>query len=102
MFEIDPEEFGLERGVLDNLRGGDAEANAAIIRSVLSGERRDEARTLVLVNAAAALFVGGLAGDLREGAQLAEHSIDSGQAQKKLEELRRSTDRANEFSLNDN
>lgn len=98
MFEIDPEEFGLERGALDNLRGGDAEGNAAIIRSVLSGERRDEARTLVLVNAAAALLVGGLAGDLHEAARLAEHSIDSGAAQKKLEQLRSSTDRAIENS----
>lgn len=95
MFEIDPEEFGLERGALDNLRGGDAEGNAAIIRSVLSGERRDEARTLVLVNAAAALFVGGLAGDLREGARLAEHSIDSGAAKMKLEQLMRMSNEAN-------
>jgi anthranilate phosphoribosyltransferase len=87
MFEITPEEFGLERGTLDNLRGGDAEENAAIIRSVLSGERRDEARMLVLVNAAAALLVGGLAGDLRQGTRLAEESIDSGAAQRKLEQL---------------
>ena len=96
MFEITPEEFGLERGALDNLRGGDAEENAAIIRAVLSGERRDEARMLVLVNAAAALLVGGLAGDLRQGTRLAEESIDSGAAQRKLEQLRISTKRANE------
>jgi anthranilate phosphoribosyltransferase len=60
--EIEPEEFGFKRGTLDDLRGGDAEGNAAIIRSVLSGGRRDEARSLVVVNAAAALYVGGLAG----------------------------------------
>jgi anthranilate phosphoribosyltransferase len=87
MFEIEPEDFGVKRGALDGLRGGDAEANAAVIRSVLSGARRDEARTLVVVNAAAALHVGGLAADLREGARLAEESIDSGAAQGKLEQL---------------
>jgi anthranilate phosphoribosyltransferase len=88
-------EFGLERGALDNLRGGDAEENAVIIRSVLSGERRDEARTLVLVNAAAALLVGGLAVDLRHGARLAEQSIDGGAAQIKLEQLMRMSNEAN-------
>ena len=94
-FEIEPEEFGFERGTLDALRGGGAEENAAIIRSVLSGARRDEARTLVLVNSAAALHVGGLAGDLREAARLAEQSIDSGAAQMKLEQLVRMSNEAN-------
>jgi anthranilate phosphoribosyltransferase len=95
MFEIAPEEFGLERGALDKLRGGDAEENAVIIRAVLSGERRDEARTLVILNAAAALLVGGLAGDLRQGARLAEQSIDGGAAQMKLEQLMRMSNEAN-------
>jgi anthranilate phosphoribosyltransferase len=95
-FEIEPEEFGFERGALDNLRGGDAADNAAIIRSVLSGERRDEARTLVVINAAAALHVGGTAGDLREGALLAGQSIDSGEAQRKLERLISRTNETNE------
>jgi anthranilate phosphoribosyltransferase len=95
MFEIAPEEFGLERGALDNLHGGDAEENAVIIRSVLAGERRDEARALVLLNAAAALLVGGLAVDLRHGARLAQESIDSGSAQMKLEQLMRMSNEAN-------
>jgi anthranilate phosphoribosyltransferase len=86
-FEIEPTDFGVDRDVLDGLSGGDAEANAAIIRSVLSGGRRDAARLLVVVNAAAALHVGGLAENLREGARLAEQSIDGGAAQGKLEEL---------------
>jgi anthranilate phosphoribosyltransferase len=94
-FEIGPEAFGFERGALDNLRGGDAEANASIIRSVLSGQRRDEARALVVINAAAALHVGGLAGDLRAGARLAEESIDTGEAQQKLEQLMRMSSEAN-------
>jgi anthranilate phosphoribosyltransferase len=86
-FEIEPQDFGLQRGTLDDLRGGDAEANAAIIRAVLSGERREGARGLVVINAAAALFVGGKANSLNEAAQLAGTSIDSGAAMEKLERL---------------
>jgi anthranilate phosphoribosyltransferase len=98
-FEIEPEEFGFERGTLDGMRSGDAEENAAIIRSVLSGGRRDEARTLVLVNSAAALHVGGSASDLREAVRLAEQSIDSGAAQRKLEQLVTRTNETNGNSL---
>src|SRR6266478_3948779 len=65
MFEIGPEAFGVERAALEGLTGGDAEENAAIIRDVLSGARRDQARILVVVNAAAALHVGRFAEDLR-------------------------------------
>lgn len=86
-FEIDPEAFGLARASLDKLRGGDAGANAAIIRDVLTGERKDEARKLVVINAAAALHVGGVAADLRGGVRVAEQSIDSGRAAQKLEDL---------------
>jgi anthranilate phosphoribosyltransferase len=94
MFEVEPADFGLERVTLDGLSGGDAEANAAIIRSILSGARRDAARALVIVNAAAALHVGGLAENLREGTGLAERSIDSGAAQAKLEGLIRTSNEA--------
>jgi anthranilate phosphoribosyltransferase len=72
---------------LEQLRGGDAQANAQIIREVLSGKRRDEARELVVANAAAALFVGGLKQGLKEAAGLAEDSIDSGAALEKLDRL---------------
>jgi anthranilate phosphoribosyltransferase len=86
-FEVAPEEFGLERAELSHLRGGDAEANAQTIRAVLRGSRRDEARELVVANAAAALFVGGSAPDLYRAARLAEASIDNGTAFGKLEQL---------------
>ena len=86
-FEIAPEDFGFVIGSLDHLRGGDAEANARIVSAVLAGERRDEARALVIVNAAAALYLGGAAADLREGAELAAHAIDTGEASRKLELL---------------
>ena len=90
-FEISPEDFGFERIALDGLSSGDAEVNAGIIRAVLSGERQDAARALVIVNAATALRVGGVASDLRQGTQLAAQSIDSGEARKKLDQLVRAT-----------
>jgi len=86
-FEIEPEAFGFERATLEGLVSGDAEGNAMLIYDVLSGTRRDQARTLVLLNAAAALHVGGSADNLREAAQRAEESIDSGRALAKLEAL---------------
>ena len=92
-FEIAPEDFGLSRAELSHLRGGDALANAQTIRAVLEGTRRDEARELVLANAAAALFVGGAAADLHSAAQSAAESIDSGAASFKLEQLIEETNR---------
>jgi anthranilate phosphoribosyltransferase len=86
-FEIEPKDFGFDRAALEGLSGGDAEANAAIIRSLFSGDRRDAARQLVVVNAASALRVGGVAENLREGAKMAEQSIDSGAAHGKLNQL---------------
>ncbi len=95
MFEIEPEAFGLEHATLDGLAGGDAEGNASIIRGVLTGKRLDQARTLVVINAAAALHVGGSAASLRDGVRLAEESIDAGRASKKLDGLIRITNSSN-------
>lgn len=86
-FEIQPSDFGFEVRMLDHLRGGDTDANARIVSEVLDGSRSDEARDLVVMNAAAALFIGGMALDLREGAKLAANAIDSGAAREKLELL---------------
>ncbi|HEY0762445.1 MAG TPA: anthranilate phosphoribosyltransferase [Pyrinomonadaceae bacterium] len=86
-FEIRPADFGFEAGTIDHLRGGDADANAEIVSAVLDGSRHDEARALVIVNAAAALLLGGAAADLREGAKIAAESIDSGAAHHKLQLL---------------
>lgn len=93
-FEISPEEFGLKRANLDSVRGGDALGNARIIREILDNQRRDEARDLVLINSAAALFVGGAASDLRGAVALVETSIDSGNAAGKLQDLIRVTNAA--------
>jgi len=86
-FEIHPDDFGVRAEPLEGLQCLDAEASAGMIRAVLSGERRDGARSLVIINAAAALSVGGHEIDFREAAKLAESTIDSGAALRKLNEL---------------
>jgi anthranilate phosphoribosyltransferase len=86
-FEIAPEDLGFETVSIqdsENLRGGDAEKNAEIIWEVLENKRRDAARSLVLMNAAAAIFVGGKAGSLNEAAKIATISLESSAALEKL------------------
>ncbi|MEP6718963.1 MAG: anthranilate phosphoribosyltransferase [bacterium] len=90
-FEIGPEDFGLRLTSLEAVRGGDAADSARLIRDVLRGERRDAARDLIIINASAALFVGGAAASLNEARCRAEQSIDEGKAQAKLDELIRAT-----------
>jgi len=85
-YEIAPEDFGLSRRKLSDIRGGNAIYNAEITRRVLEGEKGPY-REVVLLNAAAAIVVAGAAGDIHEGIKLAEQSIDSGNAMGKLEEL---------------
>ncbi len=83
---VAPEDFGLSRCTMDDLRGGDAEKNAAIVRSVLSGERGPR-RDIVLLNAAFGLVAAGKAADPAEGLALAAAAIDSGRALAQLEKL---------------
>lgn len=84
---LSPEPFPLQPCTLADLRGGGRELNASIIRAVLQGEERGPKRDLVLLNAAAALFVAGRTDTLLEGWMLAASVIDSGQASRKLEAL---------------
>ncbi len=86
-FVITPADFGLKAANIEHLRTGSAKESARIITDVLASRRRDEARSLIVLNAAAALVVGGLAKDPMHAARLAEQSIDSGQAQNKLNRL---------------
>jgi anthranilate phosphoribosyltransferase len=86
-FQIAPRDFGFETASLDHLRGGDTEANARIVRGVIDGSRQDEAHALVIMTAAAALMLGGVAANLRDGAAQAAKAIDSGAAQSKLRML---------------
>jgi anthranilate phosphoribosyltransferase len=87
-YEIEPEEFGMARGTLADIAGGDAGENAAIIRAVLAGEKSSR-RDVVLLNAAAALTAAGKAEHIAQGVPLAAKSIDSGAAAAKLDALAR-------------
>ena len=80
---MEPEEFGMKRASLQEIAGGDATENAAIIRAVLGGEKSPR-RDVVLLNAAAALVAAGRANQIGEAVSLAAKSIDSGLAAGKL------------------
>jgi anthranilate phosphoribosyltransferase len=84
-FEISAEDFGLSSST-ESITGGEAEENAAIARNILQGEQ-GVGRDVVIANAAAALYISGKAGDVREGAQMAAESIDRGAALKTLDAL---------------
>lgn len=87
---LDAAELGIQRAVSDDLAGGDAAFNADVVRSVLAGEKGAR-RDIVLVNAAAAIYVAKVANNLKEGIAIAAGAIDSGLATAKLEELREYT-----------
>lgn len=89
--ELKPEDFGLQRCALKTLQAVDAEQSACSVLEVLDGARIGTARDLVLINAAAALFVGDKARSLQDATRLAAQSIDSGAARAKLEELIKAT-----------
>lgn len=78
-YVIEPEQFGLQRGAKSDIVGGTPAENAAITRSVLSGEKSTR-RTAVVLNAGAGLYVAGKASTFEGGVRLAEELIDSGKA----------------------
>ncbi|MFO1059612.1 MAG: anthranilate phosphoribosyltransferase [Dongiaceae bacterium] len=84
--DVLPEEAGLPTARLDDLRGGDAAANAAALTALLGGERGPY-RDIVLLNSAAALLVAGKVAGLRDGAALAAAAIDSGRARRVLDRV---------------
>jgi anthranilate phosphoribosyltransferase len=85
-FEIQPEDAGVQRRTLEELKGGDAEYNAKALRAVLGGEK-NAFRDAATMTAGAALLVAGKAKDLKQGTAQAEQAIDSGAAEKVLAKL---------------
>ena len=85
-YVITPEQFGLKRCTKQELVGGTPEENAAITRAILAGEKGPK-RDAVLMNAGAALYIGGKAESLAEGIKLAAKLIDEGKATETLEKL---------------
>jgi anthranilate phosphoribosyltransferase len=85
-FEIAPEDVGLARATLADLRGGEPSYNAAALRAVLAGAK-NAYRDIAVFNAAAALVVAGKAADLTQGVKFAEEALDAGAARATLENL---------------
>ena len=83
---ITPEDFGFERCSKDDLKGGTPVENAQITRDILSGVKGHK-RNAVLLNAGAALYIGGKAESMKEGVELAAQIIDSGKAMETLKKL---------------
>ncbi|MBQ9898758.1 MAG: anthranilate phosphoribosyltransferase, partial [Ruminococcus sp.] len=79
-YEITPEQFGFERCTKDDLLGGTPAENAEITKGILSGEIKGHKRNAVLMNAGAAIYIGGKAGSIADGIKLAAELIDSGRA----------------------
>ena len=85
-YTIKPEDFGFERCAKDDLKGGTPDDNARITRDILSGKKGHQ-RNAVLLNAGAALYIGGKADSMSDGVALAAELIDSGKALQTLEML---------------
>ena len=86
-FMIQPEDFGLNRCTKDDLKGGDPKENAQITRDILSGELKGPKRDTVLMNAGAALVIGGKADSIADGIVKVGEILDSGKAIDTLEKL---------------
>lgn len=86
-YEVTPEQFGLHTCTIEDLRGGDGAQNAQITKDILSGKMQGAKRDIVLLNAGATLYCGGVAASIKDGIELAKEAIDSGKAIAKLEEL---------------
>ncbi len=85
--ELNPVDFGIESADFEMLKGGDAAVNAEIVRGVISGSDTGARKNIVVLNAAAALIVSGLADDFKKGIELADCSIKDGKAKAALQKL---------------
>ncbi len=85
-YEFNPEQYGIKKACLDDIKGGDAGVNAEIIRNIFKGEQGPE-RDIVVVNSAAAFYVGKKVDSLEEGIKAAQQIIDSGLVLNKLQEF---------------
>jgi len=86
-FEIDPQEYGIKKVPLKAIIGGDSKENANILYNVFDSSATDAQRDIVLINAAAALMVDGLARDIQDGLEMAKEAILSNKAKKKLKQI---------------
>jgi len=92
--KLDPAEFGISEPSIDELRTGDAITNADIIRDILAGKDKGSRKDIIVLNAAAAIIVAGIADDFASAIALAEASISDGNAVVCLEKLIEVSNRA--------
>lgn len=88
-YNIHPEELGLTKRSVDDIRGGTPGENARFIGDVLEGRDSGARKDAIVINTAGALYISGVADTLLEGVALARDTIESGRAFEKLEEYRR-------------
>ncbi len=86
-FVIDPAEYGIRKNLLASIKGGDAEKNGAIIMDILQNQASDAQRDVVVLNAAASLYVDGMARDMKEGIDMARDVLEFGIAFEKLHDI---------------
>ncbi|WP_229855075.1 anthranilate phosphoribosyltransferase [Candidatus Sulfurimonas marisnigri] len=86
-FEIDPEEYAIKRVPLRAIMGGDAKDNALILHNIFDNKATDAQRDIVLINAASALVVDGLARDIQDGLEIAQKALKTGKAKEKLKNI---------------
>lgn len=90
-YVLDPQEFGFTLCKPEDLRGGDANENAEIVRKILSGEDTGPKCDVVLLNAGAAIYLGGKADSIESGIEIADVLIDSGAAYERMENFIKAT-----------
>jgi len=86
-YMLAPDDFGIQRSSIEDLRGGDKTVNALVIKQVLEGQRSGAARDAIVLNSAAGLYLGNKVEDICQGVVLARETIDSGKAVRKMEEF---------------
>ena len=83
---VNPEEFGISLAAQEEIKGGSAKENAKVIVDILKGKRGPK-RDVVIINSAAALYVGNVCKSIKDGIKISEEIIDSGRALEKMKEL---------------
>jgi len=85
--DLEPSDYGISKGSIDDLRGSDAETNANIIKNIVSGNEKGPKKDMVVINAAAAIIVSDIACDFASAIKVAQRSITEGKALACLEKL---------------
>jgi anthranilate phosphoribosyltransferase len=86
-YSLTPEQFGMKRCTLEDVRGGSPKYNAKVIRDIFSGKQRGPKRDMLLLNSAAAFLVADKVSSMEEGLVMARETLDSGRAMAKLDEI---------------